>query len=68
MFYSPSGIKSFLKNNKLGSSHCICIGETTANYAKNYSSNVLSCKTPSIKHVIDKNPNNSIDITIDTIK
>ena len=54
MFYSPSGIKSFLKNNKLGSSHCICIGETTANYAKNYSSNVLSCKTPSIKHVIDK--------------
>ena len=54
MFYSPSGIKSFLKNNTLGSSHCICIGETTASYAKNYSSNVLSCKTPSIKHVIDK--------------
>ena len=54
MFYSPSGIKSFLKNNKLGSSYCICIGETTASYAKNYSSNVLSCKTPSIKHVIDK--------------
>ena len=54
MFYSPSGIKSFLKNNQLGSSHCICIGETTASYAKNYSSNVLSCKTPSIKHVIDK--------------
>ena len=54
MFYSPSGIKSFLKNNSLGSSHCICIGETTASYAKNYSSNVVSCKTPSIKHVIDK--------------
>ena len=54
MFYSPSGIKSFLKNNKLGSSYCICIGETTASYAKNYSSNVLSCRTPSIKHVIDK--------------
>ena len=54
MFYSPSGIKSFLKNNQLGSSHCICIGETTASYAKNYSSNVVSCKTPSIKHVIDK--------------
>ena len=54
MFYSPSGIKSFLKNNKLGNSYCICIGETTASYAKNYSSNVLSCKTPSIKHVIDK--------------
>ena len=54
MFYSPSGIKSFLKNNKLGTSYCICIGETTASYAKNYSSNVLSCKTPSIKHVIDK--------------
>jgi uroporphyrinogen-III synthase len=54
MFYSPSGIKSFLKNNQLGSSHCICIGETTASYAKNYSSYVVSCKTPSIKHVIDK--------------
>ena len=54
MFYSPSGIKSFLKNNQLGSSLCICIGETTASYAKNYSSNVVSCKTPSIKHVIDK--------------
>jgi|TARA_B100001094_G_scaffold193118_1_gene186985 uroporphyrinogen-III synthase len=54
MFYSPSGVKSFLKNNKLGSSYCICIGETTARYARNFSSNVLNCKTPSIKHVIDK--------------
>jgi len=54
MFYSPSGINSFLKNNKLDSSYCICIGDTTASYAKNYSSNVVSCKTPSIKHVINK--------------
>jgi len=54
MFYSPSGINSFLKNNKLDSSYCICIGDTTASYAKNYSSNVVSCKTPSIKHVIKK--------------
>mgnify|MGYP003307138904 CR=1 FL=1 len=31
MFYSPSGVESYLQNNSIGASWCFCIGETTAN-------------------------------------
>ena len=30
LFYSPSGVKSYLQANSIGSSWCFCIGETTA--------------------------------------
>jgi uroporphyrinogen-III synthase len=54
LFYSPSGIKSFMKNNLLNDSYCICIGKTTSNYAKKYSDKVLSCNVPTIENVIHK--------------
>jgi uroporphyrinogen-III synthase len=30
LFFSPSGVKSYLQANSIGSSWCFCIGETTA--------------------------------------
>ena len=54
LFYSPSGIKSVMKNNLLNDSYWICIGKTTSNYAKKYSDKVLSCNVPTIENVIHK--------------
>nr|MBX2828785.1 uroporphyrinogen-III synthase [Flavobacteriaceae bacterium] len=36
LFFSPSGIKSFLSENTMGNAIAICIGETTASEAKKY--------------------------------
>jgi len=54
MFFSPSGIKSFLEKNSLGNSICVCIGQTTAEFAEKHTSKVIYCNTPSIKNVINK--------------
>jgi len=54
LFYSPSGIKSFMINNSLNNSYCVCIGQTTSKYAKRYSNKVLSCKVPTIENVISE--------------
>ena len=54
LFYSPSGIKSYMINNSLNNSYCVCIGQTTSKYAKRYSDKVLSCKVPTIENVIHK--------------
>ena len=54
LFYSPSGIKSYMINNSLNNSYCVCIGQTTSKYAKRYSNKVLSCKVPTIENVIHK--------------
>ena len=54
LFYSPSGIKSFMINNSLNNSYCVCIGQTTSKYAKRYSNKVLSCKVPTIENVINE--------------
>jgi len=54
LFYSPSGIKSFMTNNSLNNSYCICIGNTTSKYVNQYSDKVLYCKVPTIENVIRK--------------
>lgn len=54
LFYSPSGIKSFMTNNSLNNSYCICIGNTTSKYVNQYSDKVLCCKVPTIENVIRK--------------
>ena len=30
LFYSPSGVQSYLQDNQIGDSWCFCIGQTTA--------------------------------------
>jgi len=52
MFYSPSTVESFLKQNKpVGIA--FCIGETTAKVAKQYFESVHIAKVPTVESVIE---------------
>ena len=52
MFYSPSTIESFLKQNK-PKGIAFCIGETTAKTAKKYFEDVRVAKVPTVESVIE---------------
>tara|TARA_B100000767_G_scaffold271390_1_gene296939 strand:- start:12397 stop:13068 length:672 start_codon:yes stop_codon:yes gene_type:complete len=52
LFYSPSGVKSFLKDNKVDESICICIGPTTAEALPIPKENIIIASKPSIEHMI----------------
>jgi len=52
LFFSPSGVKSFVSKNKLNKSIAFCIGSTTASEAKKHTSNIVIANTPSIENVI----------------
>ena len=52
LFFSPSGVKSFCKENDLNSSTAFCIGETTAAEAKKYTQHIIIANKPSIENVI----------------
>ncbi len=54
LFFSPSGVESFLISNNLGSSICFCIGETTARTAKKYTQNVVIANSATVESVIAK--------------
>src|SRR5690606_25845463 len=41
LFYSPSGIKSYLKKNTITNQTCFCIGTTTADALKDITENVV---------------------------
>ncbi|SDQ16617.1 uroporphyrinogen-III synthase [Flagellimonas zhangzhouensis] len=52
LFFSPSGIRSFLLENKIGNSTLFCIGDTTANEAKKHSKNVIIANKPTVENVL----------------
>ena len=52
LFYSPSGIESYLNNNKDTNAVAFCIGETTATEARKYFEKVEVSDLPSIENVI----------------
>lgn len=52
MFYSPSTVESFLKQNK-AKGIAFCIGETTAKAAQNHFEDVRIAKVPTIESVIE---------------
>ncbi|MBV7270110.1 hydroxymethylbilane synthase [Winogradskyella luteola] len=52
MFYSPSTVESFLKQNK-ASGIAFCIGETTAKSARQYFEDVRVAKVPTVESVIE---------------
>lgn len=52
MFYSPSGVESYLKENRLSAETCFCIGTTTAAALKGITDNVIIATKPSIENVI----------------
>ena len=53
LFYSPTGIESYLKDNKTSDSTAFCIGETTATEARKYFKNVIVAAQPSVESVLE---------------
>lgn len=52
LFYSPTGIESYLKDNKTNDSTAFCIGETTATEARKYFKNVIVSALPTVESVL----------------
>jgi hydroxymethylbilane synthase len=52
LFFSPSGVESFMKNNK-ASGAAYCIGETTATEARKFFQQVHVAKIPDVESLID---------------
>lgn len=52
LFFSPSGVQSFVKENQLNNSWAFCIGETTAAEAKKYTNQIIITNKPTIENVL----------------
>ena len=52
LFFSPSGVESYLLDNKIKKEVCFCIGETTAEALVSITKNVIIAESPSIEEVI----------------
>ncbi|AOW20263.1 hydroxymethylbilane synthase [Urechidicola croceus] len=52
LFYSPSGVESYIEDNKPNKAIAFCIGETTAKVARKYFEKVEVAKLPTIESVI----------------
>lgn len=53
MFYSPSTVESYTRKNKNKNTIAFCIGETTAQEAKQYFKDVRVAKVPTVESVIE---------------
>jgi uroporphyrinogen-III synthase len=52
LFYSPSGVNSFLEKNTLENKTCFCIGTTTAKALENRTKNIVIASQPTVENVI----------------
>lgn len=52
LFFSPSGVRSYLKQNILSGQICFCIGTTTAEALKDYTGRIIIAKQQTIENVI----------------
>ncbi len=52
LFFSPSGVESYLIQNPIGDAACFCIGETTANALQSKTNNIIIANKPSVENVI----------------
>ncbi|MEY4011201.1 MAG: Uroporphyrinogen-III synthase [Bacteroidota bacterium] len=53
LFFSPSGVASYLKENTIKKEMCFCIGETTAEALENkHIKNIVIAEFPSVENVI----------------
>jgi len=52
LFFSPSGVESYLKENTITDEACFCIGQTTANALTGITNKVIIANTPSVENVI----------------
>ncbi|MDP5198330.1 uroporphyrinogen-III synthase [Flavobacterium sp. DG2-3] len=53
LFFSPSGVKSYLKENKINKEICFCIGETTAEALHKITKNIIIANQPTVEDVIE---------------
>ena len=53
LFFSPSAVESYLKENKIKNEICFCIGETTAQALDTATKNILLADQPSVENVIE---------------
>ena len=55
LFFSPSGVESYLKDNTIKKELCFCIGETTAEALENkHIKNIIIAEHPSVENVISE--------------
>ena len=54
LFFSPSGVESYLKENKIKNEICFCIGETTASSLEKITRNIIVADQPSVENVIEE--------------
>jgi uroporphyrinogen-III synthase len=54
LFFSPSGVSSYIQENSLENSVAFCIGNTTANEAKKYTSDIVVGTQATIESTIDE--------------
>ena len=54
LFFSPSGVNSFLKKNTIENQVCFCIGTTTADALSDYTKQIILCEKPIITSVLEK--------------
>ena len=52
LFFSPSGVNSFLEKNSLENRICFCIGTTTAKALENRTKNIVIASQPTVENVI----------------
>ena len=53
LFFSPSGIESYLKENTIKKEICFCIGTTTASALEGITKNIIIADQPTIEDVIE---------------
>jgi uroporphyrinogen-III synthase len=53
LFFSPSGVESYLKENTIKNENCFCIGETTASTLDKIAKNIIVANQPSVEDVIE---------------
>ena len=53
LFFSPSGVESYLKENTIKKEKCFCIGETTAEALNKITKNIIVADQPTVEDVIE---------------
>ena len=54
LFFSPSGVESYLKENKIEDEICFCIGNTTAEALKYVTPNIIIANQPTVESNVMK--------------
>ncbi len=54
LFFSPSGVRSYLQENKIDKEICFCIGTVTAEALKGVTPNIIIANQPTVESTITK--------------